>query len=270
MANSKVKKAEEKSELNVEELKSELKDYIRGEVKTSFNDELDKSYKRFIREKNRKIIFRNIIIILLLAIIGYLSYLLIKSNYLDNYIKSSSDDTNNTTKEVVEVEDTEAKEEEKLEEYIDRYSYLLDGIYINSESEYKKDYYNGNLTSELKNYITLNNIESENILLEDDYSIVSEDAFESTYKTLFSDEFTPKSFNYNDNYIKYISTVKSYLSSKVIEKKENDIERKISNIEVNNDTVKIRTIEVVNLDGEDSLVTLTYVFNKEKLVSIEK
>ena len=142
-------KNEEEKKIDLEDIKQELKDYVDIKIKNGFTEELEKSNRRLIREKNKKIIFRNFIIIVLLVIIGLLIYLLYSNKYFHKLFNDSSDKT-------IVIENKESKEEVKeekkltLEELINKYSYLLDSIVISEKCDYIEDYYKGNLTNELK------------------------------------------------------------------------------------------------------------------------
>ena len=68
-----------------EALVHELKEYVDERVNDTFFDELERTNKKLIREKSKKIFWKNIIIILLLLIIGFLVYLLWSNNYFDRY-----------------------------------------------------------------------------------------------------------------------------------------------------------------------------------------
>ena len=271
-----------------EELTNEINLYIDKQVSTLIKKELDKSTKKLINHKNRKIIFRDIIIIILFAIIIYLLYILKNVDYFDKYFIS-----NNSTLPVSEVkkDNNDTNKEENtpsLEELKDKYSYLLNNIYLNETSNYINTLYEGNLTKELKQYFILNSID---LTSEDDYNIIDDNIFKNTYNTLFNDEYEPISFNYNDNLIRYISKLDSYISEKLIEKNNTNIIKEIINITETEEDLKITTVEglkqenkILNIltkeevcnikdikDNKDKLNKLTYVFNKNnKLVDISK
>ena len=65
-------------------IKEELEKYVDEKINKTFIDELDKSNRRLLREKSRKIIVKNIVILILLAIIGFLIYLLFSNNYFES------------------------------------------------------------------------------------------------------------------------------------------------------------------------------------------
>ena len=235
----------ENTNVNVEELKEELTNYIDKQFKKGWSEEVDKANKRLIREKNRKIIFRDIIILLLLGVIGYSVYILYDLKFFDKYFQHS-----NTSRDVVtednKKEDEPKKEEVKeptLEELVTEYGYLLDNIEINENSEYIDDYYNGNLSEELKNYLALNNVDFSKITEEDDYNIIDEDTLIDAYYELFNDDHTSISFSYNGNKIRYLNKLQYYITDTKLEKISSNIKREIIDIKVDDNNIVITTIE---------------------------
>lgn len=279
--------AEATQQLNVKELKKEINEYIDQEIKKGFISEIDKSNKRLIKEKNRKILTRDIIIVLLVAFSGYLLFILYDNNYFDKYLRKSSN--SNITIETKEKK--EEKNEPTLDELKEKYGYLLDNVYINQDSDYINEYYDGNLTDELKNYLSLNQVNFDRLTTEDDYNMLDNRVLEDSYKNIFNTSYSAKTFKYNGNSVRFISKLDSYITSSILNKNDNNIKREIINIEIKNDNVEITTIEgivndnkVINpvskeevgegsnlLDYQDKLAKLTYTFNKDKkLINLNK
>lgn len=279
--------------IDYKNLKEELTYYINQEIKKGFVNEIDKSNRRLIKEKNRKILARDVIIILLLLFSGYLMYILYHNNYFDKFFNKNND--NKTV--VTDNKNTEQKEEKKptLEELVASYGYLLDKINFYSDSNYTKEYYEGNLTPELENYLALNTIPFDSLTVEDDYNIIEEDKLKKSYESIFSNEhkYTTKNFKYNGNSIRYIAKLESYLTTELLNKSENIIKREIIAVEQEKDIIKITTVEATVKDNkvyniltnevvgdykenklkeyESKINKITYTFNKEKkLVSITK
>ena len=269
MASTKTKEIKNET-VDVEKIKKELKDYITIEIKNGFNEELEKANRRLIREKNKKIIVKNIVIIILLAIIGFLVFLLYKSNYFNKYFVSEENNIKEEVKEDNNTVEEEKVKEPTLEEKIEKYSYLLDNIYINSSSEYVEDYFDGKLTDSLKSCYTLNSLNSDDIVSEEEYSVISVDKFKEGYSKLFNDEFNPKTFNYNNNEIRYVSIMKSFISNSVITRDSSDIDRMITDIDVNDKKVTITTVEAYKNNDAEKLSELVYTFNNEILESVSK
>ena len=286
-------------------LKKELEHYVDEKINKTFIDELDKANKRIIREKSKKIIWKNIVILILLAICGFLIYLLFSNNYFDKYFNKNDNETSEQAKKEEKKEEsvvepsptpnptpTLAPKAPTLDELKKEYGHLLDNYYVTDSSSYLVDFYNGNLTSNLKKYITLNTFDFDKIKKEEDYQIISNDEFKEAYEILFSDEYVPSTFDYDDNKIRYVSKMDSYMTSEYLEKEENIIKREITNIKVNGKEVIIETVEGIIKEGklyeiinntevvdykEDSLVnykdklnTVIYTFEDSKLIKLEK
>ena len=247
MAKAKEVSKKEKVDVDLTGIKDELKEYVDLQIKKGFNEELEKANKRLIREKNKKIIFKNITIIILLALVCFLLFLLYKANYFNKYFTNDNVVSENVV-EKTEKEKVEEKEEVTLQTLINQYSYLLDNIYIDENSIYISDYYNGKLTNEIKSYIALNNLGSEHIDNVEDYNMFSEDNFKETYLKIFND-FKNVSFDYNGNKIRYLSMMNSYISNTLITNNGTNIKREIVDIKVG-DNIVITTVEGLVIDNK--------------------
>ena len=259
MATKKIETKEEKVDLT--KIKEELTDYVNKQITKEIASVVDKSNKRLIREKNKKILNKNIIIIILLAIIGFLLFLLYDDNYFDKYFN------NDKETKVVEKVDKDEKEEEKvkeptLDELKEEYGYLLDNINISKNSKYIDDYYDANLSQELKNYLAFNNLDLDKLSIEDDYNIIENEELEKEYSKLFDDTYKAKSFTYNNVVVRYISKMESYITDELLEKEEDIIEKEITDIKVEDDKIIITTKEDNN--------KLIYTFKDNTLIKLDK
>ena len=301
---AKVKQIEMKEikedKINLDDIKDELKNYIDKEIKSEYQDEITKINNKLVREKNKKIIFRNIIILILIIIIGFLIYLLYDNNYFSKILVKDNDikeevktNTNNKEKEEIK-EEKEKKEEVKeptLSELKEKYGKLIDNYYISDLSNYKEDYYNGNLTNELKSYMTLNKINFNDLENDDNSNIISEEEFKEVYESLFNDQFVGTNFDYNNNKVRYLSKVSSFITEKVLIEDKNNIVREIINIEENGSIIKITCVEGKVIDNilyninsneeigsyngditnyKDQLNNVTYIFENSKLINLSK
>lgn len=293
MARVKKEVVEEVKKVDLSSIKEELKDYVDLEIKKNFKGEIDKANRKLINEKNKKIYSRDIVIVLLLLVIVFLIYLLNSVGYFNKLFVNDTNMNNSSNNSTNVIDNNKPKEEVVVGPTLDdlkiKYAYLIDDIVINEESSYKNDYYNGNLTDELKRYIALNNMDFDTILYED-YSIIDEEVFRNSYDKIF-DNYSSGSFNYNVNKIRYIEKLKSYITNSILIKEESNIKREIIDIKVDNNKVYITTIEgvvkdnklfnVITLDEvktyendnlsryKDSLNKITYVFSNNKLIDIE-
>ena len=290
--NKKTKKEEvQKIEVDLDSIKDELYDYTDEMVRKYYLEEIEKINRVIIRHKNKKILFRNFIITLLLLIIVYLLYLLTTVNYFSSF-SNSVVDSNSQKEEVKAV--TEVKEKKKeptLDELKETYSYLLDKIVINEKSSYLKDFYQGNLTKELKNYLALSNIDFKKIDEIDGYNMFSEAILKDAYENNLIGTYNSVTFKYNDNNIRYISKLNSYITDSLLTKTNTNIKREIIDVKVKDNEVNIVTIEGLVKDNKlynvlsnqeiteykgdniinyrDKLNQLTYTFDNKKLSSIK-
>ena len=272
-------KIEKNNNINIKKIESNLKKYVDDKIKS----ELEKTNKKLIREKSKKILYRNIIILILIIIILFLLYLLKSVHYFDKFFIEEVN--SNTIQE--EKETKSENDEESLEQLIDKYGYLLENIYINEKSEYLNDYYDGNITNELKMYICFNSIDLDKYV-ENNYLLIDSSVLKSECNKIFN-EYNNNDFKFNGNTIKYISKLDSFFSDNTISNNKTNIKREIINIDTNN-TVSITAIEGLVKDGKvynivtnqeigkfngnlsiykNKLNIVTYKFDNDKLTSIK-
>lgn len=282
--------------VDVETIRKELKDYVDERVNQTFIDELDKSNKKLIREKNKKILWKNVVIVLLLLIIGFLVYLLYTNNYFDKVFNKENPIEEKENKENKEKETPKDKKEEvkepSQEELKKTYAKLLDNYYVTDNSTYLVDFYDGKLTSDMMKYMTLNTFDFSTFTREEDYNIIKESTFKTMYEKLFNDDYMSSSFDYDDNKVRYVKQMDAYMTSTILVREESNIKREIKNIKVDAGEVIITTIEGIVKDGKlynvitekeieefknDSLIKyekdlnkLVYTFKDNKLISLSK
>lgn len=251
MAKKKVEETEKKSvkkeeKINLDDIKKELSIYIDETIKKSMTLELEKSYKRTIREKNIKIIIKNMVITILLLVIVYLVYILNDNDYFDKFF--IEDNNKQKSFEVIDKKTNkdEVVEEEKeptLEELKAEYGYLLNNIYINEDAVYVDDYYNGKLTNELKHYLAMNLIDVNSLSKEEDYNVIENDILKKCYEKKFIGEYSNQNFNYNGNTFRYINKLDAYITDNVVKENNTNIKRIITDVTIDGDDVIIATIE---------------------------
>ncbi len=287
---------------------NELKEYVDERVNDVFLDELERANKKLIREKNKKIFWKNVIIILLLLIIGFLLYLLYSNDYFDRFFNKNSeieekeqkDDKNTEEKKEEDKEDKKDNEEEKKEEKKEptqeelkkEYEHLLDNYYVTDNSIYLSDFYSGKLTKEMMMYMTLNSFDFSSFSKEEDYNIIKESTFKIMFEKLFNEEYISGSFNYDENKVRYVKQMESYMTEAILVREESNIKREIKDIKVDGDEVIITTVEGIvkdnqlrniisnelisdYIDGsllknEDKLNTVVYSFKYGKLIGLTK
>ena len=281
-------------------MKKEVMDYVDSEMdkriekvvteklKKEVFEEIDKANRKVIRYKNWKILIKNIFLLLFFAIICFLVYLLYTQHYFDSYFHVES-----KKEEVVEKEETKEEEvvaEPTLDDYIREYGSYLDDYSLSDQSTYLEDFYQGNLTDELKNYFALNSMNFDKLEVEEDYNVIDRSSLMDACTNLFGKGCKEVSFDYNGNKVRYFEKLESYVTNRLLEKGSTTIQRQIVDITVDRRTVKITTLEgivvdeniytvspyewVSEYDGEGlanyPLNKVIYTFEDQKLVKIEK
>ena len=141
-------------------------------------------------------------------------------------------------------------------------------------------------------YMTLNSFDFSSFEKEEDYNIIKESTFKIMYNKLFDDEYEPATFSYDDNKVRYVKQMESYMTESVLVRENNNIVREIKDIKVDGKKVMITTIEGVVKDNKlfnittgkevedykddsllkysDKLNEVVYNFKNDKLVSLGK
>ena len=270
---------------DLESVKNELKDYVTLEIKKQYNEELDKVTRRLIKEKSKKIIFKNILIIFLILVIMFLLYLM----YIDGYFSrlfNNKEEIVNPIDNPKENNSDNQKNEETLTAFEDlkkEYASLLNNIYINEKSIYLNDYYKGKLYDEIKNYLALNLVDFKELSKEDEYNIISDDILRIKYNKIFKDEYKSVNFDYNGNSVRYINIINSYVTNTLLEEEQTNIRRDITNIILDGEKVLIETDEYLFKDNKryaimtnkeinelnDGVMHMIYTFDNGNLVGLE-
>lgn len=240
-------------DIDLSGIKSDLTEYMQNKIDKEVESAVDKSVKKFIRYKNTIILKKNIIIIILLIICAFLSYNLYKISDININIST------NKKAEIKEEKKTEEKKEEKVEdtEKVDKksefenkkkeFKNLIEDIYISEDSSYIKDYYEGNLTDEIKLYLAMNKMDNDSIVSEDESIYIESDNLKESYDIFFEDDFNPKSFEYNGLKFHYLSSKSMFISDGKYEKIKNNISKEIVDIKEEKELV-ITTVEGIVKD----------------------
>ncbi|MBR3362582.1 MAG: hypothetical protein IKG40_01495 [Bacilli bacterium] len=240
-------------DIDLSGIKTDLTEYMQNKIDKEVESAVDKSVKKFIRYKNTIILKKNIIIIILLIICAFLSYNLYKISDININIST------NKKAEIKEEKKTEEKKEEKVEdtEKVDKksefenkkkeFKNLIEDIYISEDSSYIKDYYEGNLTDEIKLYLAMNKMDNDSIVSEDESIYIESDNLKESYDIFFEDDFNPKSFEYNGLKFHYLSSKSMFISDGKYEKIKNNISKEIVDIKEEKELV-ITTVEGIVKD----------------------
>lgn len=283
----------------IDEIKDEVLSYAKERVDIEVQNSFKKLEKKVVKAKNGKILRRDLLIILLICLSGFFGYKLYRTGYFNDYfyLKEEIKDDN---KDNVPSKN-EGKEDQDIEPEKDLsfHSVALDNYYISSKSDYLKDYYNGNLTDELLLVMTLNKLDENAIIIDEDSFIINSDDLNNVFIDLYEGiEYPNKSFSYNGIKLKYLSSQNLYIALEEIKLNDkSDIVRYIDSIEENDDKIVIKTTEAICKDGKvlniltnksvgeykdnesikkyaDKLNKLEYIFSYQdgiyKLISINK
>lgn len=230
---------------DLKEIKIELLDYAKDRIGIEVENSFKKIEKKIVKRKNIKIIKRDITIIILLTLICFMTYELYNIGYFNKYLVKDT----TTIKEVEEENETStiSEEQDKVmkEDLKEKHQHALDNISIKHNSKYLNDYYNGNLTNELKLELTLNTVPTEEIEIDEDTFIINNTIMEEYYNKLFDLSYQASSFNYGSNKIKYLKNQELYLTSSEITKSTSKIKRIITDINEDNNEIIVRTIEYI-------------------------
>ncbi|MBR2708557.1 MAG: hypothetical protein IKE90_03910 [Bacilli bacterium] len=237
-------------DIDLSEIKNDLTDYMKSKIDTEVEKAVDKSTKKLIRYKNSIILKKNITIIILIIICAFLSYNLYKISNININVSTTKKSTQKLEqKKTVKTEEKEETKEKELENKKKEYKHLIDDIYINDDSTYIKDFYEGNLTDEIKLYLAMNNINEDKVVSEDDSIYIEEDDIKESYDNFFNTDFTPKSFEYNNLKFHYLSSKSMFISNGKFEKVKNNILKEIIDINEDKELI-ITTVEGILKDDK--------------------
>ena len=268
------------------ELLDDIYNKIDDQIEIRVNKKMKEEEKRILRSKSLKLFRKNILIILLIIIVLYLSYCLYEMDF--HNIKTIIEN-----KGVSTVVDTEKEEKDKQEEkydssyYIEKYSYLVDRLQINDSSIfdfYKKSYTVNNLTNEIKLKIAYLNLSDNSKNIKNDTIEFSFSDLEESSQELFGNNvsiqkeiFTynqVRMLNYNDIYLGFIEEGKNnnfvYEIYNAYEDENNLIfeivigkveDNKIINVMTNKTVIDSNSSNLISKKGELSKHKL--IFNKE-------
>ena len=273
MANKKAIEKDKKditSELNIDEIKKEVVEHAFNSVDNKIEELVRKTDKRIINIKNRSIFKRNLVIIILLCLSLFLTYLLYNEGYFDKFF-NHKENTSETvvTEETKPEEQIEEDEESKLDKLKKEYSHLLDNINISEDSPYLVDLYNGKLTNKMKLSIAITNVEKDKIEQDEDVYTIKEEDLKEEYAKLFNiDKYKATSFELNYIDIKYLKSGNFYLFYEPLDFNTN-IRREIMGINVKDNIVKITVSEGYIIDNILYNVTTKEVINKKNISIVD-
>ena len=288
---------ESKKNLNLKDYKAEIDKYVKERVEIESASQSVKMLKKQLHSKKVGSAIKSFIILCLLACIGYGIYYLYQDGYFDEN-KGVKCPVNNCTSKPVTTDPTNPQTTKKptlsLDELKVKYAYLLDTVIFDANSNYTRDYYSGNLTNEIKLYLSYKLLGEEDVITSDDSSYFDASSLESSYKKLFDDKINLTSFKYNNASYVYLPGKEIYMTNNKPNEVKN-ITREIIDITVDddnniiitcvegyiNDNNKLYNIltnkEISSYKSSDSiekykdrLNVIKYVFNDNYLVNLYK
>ena len=255
-------KEQTKDGINIKEYKEQIDKYAKERVEVETSSQTVKTLKKQLSNKKAASAIKSFIILCLLACIGYGVYYLYKDGYFDEKKNGTKCNCKETKCDVkTDTDDNKGdkdpkKEETKKEDLTKKYSYLLDNIIFDLNSNYTRDYYSGNLTNEIKEYLAYKLVDKEDIMTDDDSSYFELSDLEAAYATLFNEKLKPTSFKYNNASYSYLESKEMFVASSKPNPDKN-ITREIISVEkTEDDEIVITTVEGY-LDGDKLYNILT-------------
>ena len=264
-------------------VKDDIKEQLIIDVNNEIKENIRKQQKLVIRSKNFKLFKKNVLILLLIALIVYFGYCLWDVRYFkfmkDKEIKIEVSDEKKETEE-------ESKEEEIIKDkewYINNYGYLLDTMKLDLSYDNSNIYYlyTGNFDqTNIKDTIKLNlayqYVDNKN---ETDYNYtIYEDDMKNAYIKVFGnlDNYNPSSFTVGCMQFYYNSYDHIYTAYKFYCDSSNPlhIKEEIKDMYEENGKIIIETVMGVYKDNSGylfkydnlySAVTIDYDSNKSVL-----
>lgn len=243
---------------DINEIKEELLLYTKDRIDIEVQNSFKKIEKKVVNRKNGKIFRRDILIIILIGIMCFLTYELYNTGYFNKYLVKLENNTSTESKNEV-LENQNNNDKIVKEDLVSKHKDALNKFKISSDSIYLKDFYNGKLSNELKLYLCFSSLSKDAMQTDDGTLIINEDDLISTYKKLFNDDYQAISFNYSNLRFKYLKSQNIYLAYGELKSSKNNIKRIIKDVEENDDEIIITTIEAI-VDNDKVINILT---NKE-------
>lgn len=254
-------------DLLVDEVKKELINSLDEEISKRIEFEsknkLDKMEKRIYKYKNTIIIKRNIVILLLLALVVFEAKILYDNDLLLKHKDNKNIDIvekDNETKKEENKDKEEVKKDSKW--YIDNYSYLLDNIKTNLEDNYylyKDNYKEDTIDNSVRLNMSYQLLNKENININNSVITINENNLKDAYKKIFGslDKYSAENFNNDCIQFIYNENSKAYLAidTKCDVKTTEKIE-KIKNINEENGNIIIETIVAIKDKNSNTLTKI--------------
>lgn len=222
-----------------EEITKELNSKIENQIEFNITKRLKDEEKRIMRGKTGKIIRRDIIIIILLAIVGYFGYCLYDVDYFNIRTKivetpkepsndKQNDEDNNEP--VVDIKPDSSY-------YIENFGYLVNRLNIVDESIfslYQENIALEDLNNELILKIAYKNLPKNTINIDNNMITFSSENIQETAKNIFGEEIIIQDEMFSYNNIKFMYYNETYIGLKEEETKVGFLSKIIDAQEKNN------------------------------------
>ena len=223
-----------------EEITKELNSKIENQIEFNITKRLKDEEKRIMRGKTGKIIRRDIIIIILLAIVGYFGYCLYDVDYFNIRTKivetpkepsnDKQNDEDNNNEPVVDIEPDSSY-------YIENFGYLVNRLNIVDESIfslYQENVALEDLNNELILKIAYKNLPKNTININNNMITFSSENIQETAKNIFGEEIIIQDEMFSYNNIKFMYYNETYIGLKEEETKVGFLSKIIDAQEKNN------------------------------------
>ena len=191
-----------------EEYKKEIREDISRDLIIEIKDDIRKEQNKLTRKKSFKIFRLHIYILALLALVGYLVYLLYNNGGLDilNKYKIVKNDETTVTTTTAPVKDSAY--------YISNYGYLVDSFYISNLELLKGSYTIDNIDIADKIAMIYPKIAEEDIKKEGIIYSLEEEIIKKNYINVFGENAGYRSANFNWNGLNYAyqESTKTYIA----------------------------------------------------------
>ena len=250
---------------NINDYKDQIDKYIKERVEKESSSEAVKFYKKRLRNKNIIILIEFLLILICISSIVVSVVYLYHDGYFNKYelkVKNNEKPVNNDINNNSNDEKKDTKD--KLDGLINKYSYLLDDILLDTKCDYLSEFYSGNLTNELKEYLSFQLINKNNITSDDTSSYFEADLLNNAYKELFGSNLEYSNFKFDGASYKYLKLKDMFISTS-LSTEGNKIIKEIINIEEKDNKVVITTTEAYIKDNK-----LYNVLSNKEIVEYKK
>ena len=219
----------------------ELDDYIKDKINIEVEKAVRREEKKLIRNKNSKIIKRDIIIVILIFFYLLLGYNLYNTNYFDKFLNKYFNRNSETLIDNSVQSSEESINETKKEEDLKKYDELVNNYKLYQNSDNFNNYFSEKMSDDVKMELVFNYLSKEEFEKKDSILTIDKEKVDSTGKQLFS-SFNSKPFTYFGSKVYLIQEDNLFLLS---ESKLDDIvpiKTEVIDSKVENNNLEIEAI----------------------------